>query len=109
MLTQYLYRHDSRDNGDLDSNLPTVIVEVDESLSIKEELSDDEVCPGIHFLLQVSYVLIVGRAVGVAIGVACSVCVCVWVCGGVAIRIACSVCVGVCGCVCGCMGGWPLG
>jgi hypothetical protein len=45
-------------------------VELEEGLGLEEELGDDEVCPGLHLLLQVPQVLLVVRAVRVPVRVA---------------------------------------
>jgi hypothetical protein len=67
----YLYWHDTRDNGHGDPSISTVLVELEECLSLEEELSDDKVSPGIHFLLQMQQVVLITGAVWMAMGVPC--------------------------------------
>ena len=66
----HLDGHDSWYDGHLNANLTTVMVEFDVGLSIKEQLSDDEVCTSIHLLFQVLNVLLIAGAVRVSTGVA---------------------------------------
>ena len=65
-----LYGKNARHNGNGDSNLSTIALELEESLRIEEQLRDDEVRTSIHLAAQVCQIFGVARAVGVASRVA---------------------------------------
>ena len=67
-----MYGHDARDDGTVDANGSAVINKLLECRGLEEELSDDEVCPCIHLLLEVYKVVFVGVCVRMARGVACN-------------------------------------
>lgn len=67
---QYLYGKYSRHNGAGDADGSTVLQELKKGLGPEEQLSNDEVSPRIHLLLQVSQVLLIALGFWVTSGVA---------------------------------------
>lgn len=65
----HLYGEDAGQYGTGDADGPAVLEECEEGLSAEEELRDDEVCPGVHLLLQVTEVSSVALCLRVASGV----------------------------------------
>ena len=62
---KYLDGEDAGDDGYSDADGAAVTLKLEECVWIEEELSDDEVWAGVHFLPQVHQVLLVTHAVRV--------------------------------------------
>ena len=78
-----LDRQDTSNNGDINPGPLTIMIELDESFSLKEELCDDEISSCVNFLFQMLDVLFVIGTVRMTVGIA-------WIGGGMCIGELCS-------------------
>lgn len=67
--TTYLYGHDACYDGHSYPYLSTVMIKLEEGVSLEEQLSNDEVCSSLYLLLQVLQVIFVTGTVWMPMGV----------------------------------------
>ena len=66
---QYLYRHNTCNDWHSDANPSTIGMELEKSLSFKEQLCNDEVGTCVHLLFEVLKVFLVRGTVWMAVWV----------------------------------------